>query len=255
MTGEDALAARDAALLFLRCAWNGYDYYQFDEEIAGPVSMVKGLIADEIVKLLDFPDGLFLSIPNSVHIDSGRLREGGAQSSGLDAGFVRQQYYELLTTGRWFACFREKEVLDDFYTDPDWMSPEAYLYDLDGNGTEELIVTVTPSIAEAAFLIFTCRRSGCVPIYGNWMQGDSGLSANRAAGALALSGYHGGWGTLQVVQIWDDSFLGEYYDDGDCDNGWDWDPGRLSPDLDGDYVALQVYPVEDPDWLLTLPLP
>lgn len=249
MSGENAMIARDAVLMYLRCAWNGYNYFKFDKEIAGAVSHMKSLIGDEICILLDFPDGMFLSMPNAP-IASGRLREAGEQTSALSGSSVRQQYYELIASGRFLDDFEARWLFtpwEGFTLDSIWS--DAYLYDVDGNGVEELILVLTASMAETSFVLYTCGEQGPVCVCGDYIQGDSVFSANRSAGAVAIEGYHGGWGTMTIVQIWDDTLLNQYYGDGDYESGAALRPEDFSPDLAGSYEPLTPHPLDDLRWL------
>ena len=142
-------------------------------------------------------------------------------------------YRELLRTYGWVDMVEQdlSEIPENQY-DQYWMG-EYCLYDMDDDGTEELLLYCGQFMADMGVNIFTCDGNRAVWL-GNISAHYACVSGNETG--LMMAGYHGGLGWYQkVTKRGFDLSIGPYneYSDGDP-----------VPELDG-WAALEMKSVHE----------
>lgn len=177
-----AMTMRDAAMLYVKTAWQAYEGASFDTEIAGAIRRVQGLIDQELVLLAGFPDGMFCVEPNEplpagilsgytgeavrqdkqepteenkqttqdnkkTQEDSGDTRENGG-------GNYRELYMQFLRDGS-YVEYIANSVIRSAYIDG--YADNFYLfYDIDKDGTEDLVIWLGCTGADGEVMAFFC---------------------------------------------------------------------------------------------------
>ena len=174
------------------------------------------------------------------------LNAGGQARAAADGeDFVRRSYYELVLSRSWLDVLRSPDLLGGVGYSPEAVMARGYLCDLDGDGTEELVLTGQASMAECAYTLYTCTQSGARLLSIGRFQGDSAVLACPEAGTLRFAGYHGGWSVEHILQLRDGRVTADLTADGEGEIA----PESLDPGFAGDYVRLEGQSLEDLRWL------
>lgn len=198
---------RSSVLMYLKCAWIAYDAFTFDDGkesvwdsifnnqgVKDAMEGAKEMVEDAMfnIRALGDDERLFRLIPNDMEFSAGTFRNVYAENA-------YQAYYDVLTTGRWIDE-RITAAADGWgareYSDWDRETLresvlDYYLYDVDGDGTEELLISAGASMAEWRTDLYTFRDHAAV-YAGMAGTGLEGVLGRTDGTGIRLGGYHGG---------------------------------------------------------------
>lgn len=256
---------RDGALLYLKSAWHAIDCFSSSNlgSLGLPTERIKQLITDAMGPFAAAEDRCFEDALNK-RLDPSDFLITGAQQDPVSAteapavwgeeaaAAAREAYYLFLKSDVWlqdiqdavwgfdFADRYDLEVLkDDSFT-------RFYLYDVDADGIEELMINPEYAIGESYYLVFSyspASRSVYLITNGSF-QGAFFVYAHSDSGTLRFASHHQDLAMEKFIWI----KSGSYVDESEYimpEN----DLSAAADELNKDYVRLEPCGITDVEWL------
>ncbi len=169
--------------------------------------------------------------------------------TGVDQAGAYARYAELLNGYRWATDYLPADrasVLQNAERSGDVSMYVYYVYDIDGNGTDELIVLDCLLHADGAWAVFSCDGSwNPYLVAWGYPYGVPTLSACREKGILAMQTYYSGMASCEIYTYAGGQLIDARKSASYSASFVKLDPSQVDSRAAGYYVELQPYAVGD----------
>ncbi|MBQ9942534.1 MAG: hypothetical protein IJP03_05960 [Christensenellaceae bacterium] len=160
------------------------------------------------------------------------------QPEPVSKAVVYEYYTEVLLSYRWRDYVPSDLSEIPYGKESEYWMGNYYLWDMDKDGTEELIIKCGQSMADMSVSVFTCNGSG-VQYLGGVFVGDASIMGSSTNYGIVAEEHHGGLGNDHYIEIVNGMTTIVKTDDYDYEQ-----PGYMDP-KEGVWEYLPLYSVHD----------